>query len=147
MKVQPFFVAPEDYGQALNVLGGKITVLASNTETLGYEITLQQGEEGIGPPPHSHDWDESFFVLEGRVEIHCGGKSSVCGSGTLIHVPAGTVHGFHFCAGGGRMLEISGKGGRATRMFRNVSEAFPSGSADIPKLLDVLRENGVSVAA
>ena len=147
MKIQPFIVAPADYGPALNVLGAKITVLASNTETLGYEITLQQGEEAIGPPPHSHDWDESFFVLDGRLEIHCGGESSVCESGTLVHVPAGTVHGFRFCAGGGRMLEISGKGGRATRMFRSVSEAFPSGSLDIPKLLDVLRQNGVAVAA
>ena len=41
----------------------------------------------------------------------------------------------------------SGKGGRATRMFKNVSQAFPSASPDIPKLLDVLRQNGVTVAA
>ena len=46
-----------------------------------------------------------------------------------------------------KMLEISGKGGRATRMFKNVSKAFPTASPDIPKLLDVLRQNGVTVAA
>lgn len=51
------------------MLGTKITVLASNAATHGYEITLQEGEEGSWPPPHSHDWDESFYVLRGNVEI------------------------------------------------------------------------------
>jgi hypothetical protein len=60
MKARPFVVTPEDYGPALNVVGTSVTVLASNTETKAYEITLQQGDEGTGPPPHSHNWDESF---------------------------------------------------------------------------------------
>lgn len=63
MKPQPFIVSPNDYEPALNVLGTKVTVLASNAATQGYEITLQQGDEGMGPPLHSHDWDESFYVL------------------------------------------------------------------------------------
>ena len=147
MNSKPFLLAPKDYDQALDVLGMKITVLASNTATQGYEITIQEGAEGFGPPPHSHGWDESFFILEGQVEINCEGKSSVCGPGTLVHIPAGTVHAFAFRAAGGRMLEISGKGGRATQMFRNVSKDFPSVPDDLPRLLDVLRQNGVTVAA
>ena len=54
MKAQPFVVTPKDYNRALNVIGTKVTVLASNTATQGYEITLQEGDEGTGPPPHSH---------------------------------------------------------------------------------------------
>jgi quercetin dioxygenase-like cupin family protein len=146
MKIEPFIVRPRDYARPLSVLGVRVTVLASNTATHGYEITLQEGEEGAGPPPHSHDWDESFFVLSGRVEIHREGKSVVCDPGTLVHVPARAVHGYRFGAGGGRMLEVSGQGGRATRMFTNVSRAIPPGPPDIPKLLDVLLSNGVTVA-
>ena len=147
MNAKPFLVTPQTYEQALPVLGLRITVLAANTRTGGYEITLQEGDEGMGPPPHSHPWDESFFVLAGQVDISCAGDSMVCEPGALIHVPAGTVHGFRFRAGGGRMLEISGKGGRATQMFRNVSRQFPSPDVDVPKLLDTLSENGVTVAA
>jgi quercetin dioxygenase-like cupin family protein len=44
-----------------------VTVLASNAATQSYGITLQQGEEGPGPPPHSHDWDEAFYVLKGEI--------------------------------------------------------------------------------
>ena len=55
MKAQPFVVTPADYDPALNVLGTKVTVLASNAATQSYEITLQQGDEGTGPPLHSHN--------------------------------------------------------------------------------------------
>ena len=93
MKAESFVVSPETYEPALNVLGISVTVLASNARTQGYEITLQSGAEGAGPPPHSHVWDESFFVLRGRVELSIDGKAYVYGPGTLVHLPAGTVHG------------------------------------------------------
>src|SRR5687768_6463844 len=114
MQNQPFVITPQD-ASPISVLGVSITVLAANTATHGYEITLQEGEEGAGPPPHRHDWDESFYVLRGRVEIHCAGKTVTCEQGTLVHVPRGTVHGYRFCAGGGAMLEVFGHGGYATR--------------------------------
>jgi len=147
MTKQPFIVAPKDYGPALSVLGAQITVLASNAKTFAYEVTLQAGEEGVGPPPHSHDWDESFFVLDGQVEFALKSGAVVCKAGTLVHVPADTVHSFRFCAGGGRMLEITGQGGRATQMFRNISNEFPGAPTDIPRLLNAFQQNGVTVAA
>ena len=146
MKTEPFIVAPSDYDEAMNVLGVQINVLASNVATRSYEITLQAGDEGSGPPPHQHDWDESFFVVRGKVEITCEGNSTFCGPGTLVHLPAGTVHGYRFCAGGGQMLEITGQGGHAAEMFTNVSKEVPPGPPDLAKLLEVLSDNGVTVA-
>jgi hypothetical protein len=66
MAVRPFIVAPEDYAPALDIVGEHVTVLASGEATEGYEIFLQRGPEGNGPPPHSHPWDESFYVVKGR---------------------------------------------------------------------------------
>ncbi|WP_309682764.1 cupin domain-containing protein [Polaromonas sp.] len=146
-KPQAFVVTPQNYADPLNVLGIRITVLASNTATQGYEITLQQGDEGAGPPPHSHDWDESFYVLKGKVEIRCEDQTVACAPGTLVHVPAGTVHGYRFSAGGGELFEISGQGGFATRMFTKVSRALPPGPPDIAQLVGLLRQNGVTLAA
>lgn len=145
MTAKPFLVTPGDVAP-IDVLGVRITVLAANTATQSYEITTQEGDEGSGPPPHSHDWDESFYVLRGEVEIVCDGKTAVLGAGSLVHVPRGTVHGYRFGAGGGAMLEVSGEGGHATRMFRNVGKEFPRAVPD-PRLVAVLDENGVRIAA
>jgi quercetin dioxygenase-like cupin family protein len=147
MKAQPFVVTPQDYVPALNVLGIRVTVLASNTATQAYEITRQQGEKGMGPPPHSHNWDESFYVIAGEVEFTCSGKAVVCQPGTLVHVPAGTVHSFRYLADGCDVLEFTGQGGIATQMFTAVSREIPHSPPETSKLLEVLKQNGVTVQA
>ena len=146
MKAQAFIVQPSQYPRALDVLGTRITVLAPNTRTHGYEITLQEGPEGSGPPPHSHDWDESFYVTRGGVEFDCGGHSVCAGAGTLVHVPAGTLHAFRYARGGGAMLELTAAGGAATAMFTALAAEVPAGPPDVPTLLGVLERHGVTVA-
>ena len=146
MKLPYSVLTPDQRERALNVVGIQVTVLASNATTKSYGITLQQGDEGIGPPPHSHDWDEAFYVLLGEVEFTCEGKSHACPSGTLVQVPSGTVHAFRFGRGGGQMLEFTGPNALAAQMFAAVDREIPAGPLDIPKLLAVLERNGVTVA-
>jgi quercetin dioxygenase-like cupin family protein len=146
MSVGPFVLRPDQHEAALNVVGTQVTVLASNEATQSYGITLQRGEEGTGPPPHSHDWDEAFYVLKGEVHFVCDGDAYACGAGTLVHVPRGTVHAFSYGRGGGQMLEITGAGALAAQMFTAVDKEIPVGPPDVPKLLDVLKRNGVNVA-
>jgi hypothetical protein len=76
----------------------------------------------------------------------CDAKDYVCGAGTLVHVPRGTVHAFSYGSGGGQMLEITGAGARAAQMFTAVDKEIPTGPPDVPKLLEVLERNGVTVA-
>jgi len=147
MKPQPFVVTPNAYPRALNVVGERITVLASNASTQGYEIFLQQGEEGTGPPPHSHDWDESFYVMKGNVEITYGDQTINAKPGTLVHLPAGTIHGFRFGAGGGEMISVTNQNGQAAHLFTALDEEIPVGSPDIPKLIAVAEKCGVTVAS
>ena len=147
MDNQHLVLRPDQHERALNVVGTQVTVLASNSATQSYGITLQQGDEGTGPPLHSHDWDEAFYVLKGKVDFQCDGNAYACTAGTLVHVPRGTVHGFSYGSGGGQMLEITGAGALAAQMFTAVDSEIPAGPPDIPKLLDVLVRNGVTVAA
>lgn len=147
MPARPFVLMPEQRDRALNVLGTQVTVLASNGTTQSYGITLQQGDEGTGPPPHCHDWDESFYVLKGQIEFVCDGQTVTCTPGTLVHVPRGTVRGFRYGGGGGQMLEITGQGALATQMFTAVDREIPVGQPDVSKVLEVLGRNGVTVPA
>ena len=143
----PYFVLKPDQREVpLNVVGTQVTVLAPNAAAHSYGITFQRGDEGTGPPPHSHDWDESFYVLGGEIEFFCDGHTYVCQPGTLVHLPRGTVHAFHYGKGGGQMLEITGQDALASQMFTAVDREIPVGPPDIPKLLAVLERNGVTVA-
>jgi len=45
------------------------------------------------------------------------------------------------------VLEITGQGGMATQMFTAVSREIPPGPPEVPKLLEVLKQNGVTVQA
>src|SRR5215510_14658996 len=107
MAAKPFVVEPKNYAPALDIVGEHVTVLASAQSTGGYEIFLQRGPEGSGPPPHSHPWDESFFVMKGTVAFGFGAESGTAGAGALVHIPGGTGHWFRFGAGGAEMLSVT----------------------------------------
>ena len=113
MAVRPFIIAPDDYAEELNIVGEYVTVLASGEETEGYEIFLQRGPEGSGPPPHSHPWDESFYVvkvgidrrnLSRHVGEHPGGTKP---RGDRDHLAATSAETEPMHGAGGKMNESS----------------------------------------
>ena len=127
-------IKPSDRNAALNVIGVNVTVLANSK---AQKITLQSGVEGAGPPPHSHPWDESFYVTKGTVQFTCNGQTSNCHEGTLVNVPAGTAHAFSFGEGGGEMLEITTLNSKAIPMFSALDREIPPGLPDVPKVIEV----------
>ena len=145
MPARPFVVAPKDYAATLNIVGEHVTVLASGEATEGYEIFLQRGPEGSGPPPHSHPWDESFFVLSGEIEFGIAAESTTASSGTLVHMPAGTVHWFRFGRGGGEMISMTSRLG-ASKMFTEIAREVEPVNPDVQKLAAVGARHGMKVA-
>jgi quercetin dioxygenase-like cupin family protein len=128
MIAQAFVVSPQDRTPSLSVVGEHITMLARAAQTGSYEIFFQAGPEGRGPPPHSHPWDEAFYVLRGEVAFSIGNCQSLAVAGTLVQVPGGTTHWFRYRQGGGEMLTLtSGEGASAffTDVDRNVSSENP----------------------
>jgi quercetin dioxygenase-like cupin family protein len=145
MQPKAFALTPEQYARPLNVVGEKITVLASKNATGGgYEIFLQDGPAGSGPPPHSHGWDEAFFVLSGEIEFGFDDKKMTARPGTLVHLPAGTVHWFRFGAQGGRMLSLTSTG-NASELFTGIDQAIAPNAPDLAKLVEVAKRTGVTI--
>lgn len=145
MAVAPFVVTPEDYPPALDIVGEHVTVLASGEATAGYEIFLQRGPAGSGPPPHSHPWDESFFVLRGEIDFGVGAESTTAAPGTLVHLPAGTVHWFRFGAGGAEMLSLTSRLG-ASQMFAAMARSLDPQRPDLAALAAVGAPHGLKLA-
>lgn len=145
MAATPFVVTPKDYVRALNIVGEHVTVLASGEATEGYEIFLQRGPEGSGPPPHSHPWDESFFVIKGQIDFGIGAEATMGSPGTLVHLPAGTVHWFRFGKGGGEMVSMTSRLG-ASKMFADLAREVEPVNPDLGKLAEVGARHGLKVA-
>ena len=145
MAIKPFITAPESYAPALDIVGEHVTVLASGEATEGYEIFLQRGPEGSGPPPHSHPWDESFFVVKGRIEFGIGAESKTALPGTLVHLPAGTVHWFRFGKDGSEMISMTSRLG-ASKMFTDLAREVAPVNPDAQKFAEVGARHGLKVA-
>jgi quercetin dioxygenase-like cupin family protein len=142
----PFVVKPAVYAPALNIVGEHVTVLASGEATQGYEVFLQRGPEGSGPPPHSHPWDESFFVIKGDVDFGIGDESTTASAGTLVHLPAGTTHWFRFGAGGAEMISMTSRLG-ASKLFEEMAREVAPLNPDLDKLAEVGARHGLTVKA
>ena len=140
---KPFVVTQATSPRPLNVVGEKITVLASGDQTGGYEVFLQDGPPETGPPPHSHPWDETFYVLKGEVQFSLGDESQLAAPGTLVHLPAGTVHWFRCGSEGALMLSVTSRKG-ASEVFAALDREIPPGPPDVPKIIEVIRANGVT---
>jgi len=140
---EPFVVTQANAPRPLNVVGEKITVLASGDQTGGYEIFLQDGPPDTGPPPHSHPWDETFYVMKGEVSFSLGNEHQLAGPGTLVHLPAGTVHWFRCGPQGALMLSVTSKKG-ASQLFAAIDREIPPGPMDVAKIVSVITANGVT---
>jgi mannose-6-phosphate isomerase-like protein (cupin superfamily) len=50
---------------------------------------------GGGPGPHRHDFEETFVVLEGEIEVTFRGAQSIARAGDTVNVPSNAPHQFH----------------------------------------------------
>ena len=96
-------VARPDEDQALphlGLVGDTYTILISGDDTAGkYTLIDMYVPPGGGPPPHRHDFEEMFTVLEGEVELSFRGEQLVARAGETVNVPANAPHGFRNASG------------------------------------------------
>jgi quercetin dioxygenase-like cupin family protein len=106
-------IPADDHGRALtvadpdgagvphiSVAGGTYTVLVSGAQTAGsYCLIDMLVPAGGGPPPHRHDFEEMFTLLEGELEFTFRGKSYTVRTGSTVNVPANAPHAFKNVSG------------------------------------------------
>jgi quercetin dioxygenase-like cupin family protein len=144
MSHEPMVIAPEDRSRSLNVVGEQVTVLASGEQTGSFELFFQSGPEGCGPPPHSHPWDEAFYVLRGEIHFLVDGVERTAGAGTTVFVPAGTQHCFQLGAGGAEALSITSRSG-ASAMFTQLDAEISPDAPDLGQLVAIALTHGLTV--
>src|SRR6201996_3407620 len=103
MSGQPVPVPPDDLSRKLTVarpdedqalphiglVGDTYTILVAGQDIGGkYTLIDMHVPPGGGPPPHRHDFEEMFTVLDGEVLATFRGQTMTVKAGETIKVPA-----------------------------------------------------------
>jgi quercetin dioxygenase-like cupin family protein len=139
------FIEQAEAVTPLQVVGEQIRVLAPAARTGSYEIFLQSGSEGAGPPPHTHPWDEAYFITQGRLEVLLGDRKVELCAGEFAYVPRGTLHAFRILEPSTKFLSVNSHGG-AAEFFTDLDRET-GGSLDLPKLLSAAERHQIGIAA
>jgi mannose-6-phosphate isomerase-like protein (cupin superfamily) len=105
----PALIPPDDPARTLTVarpgtdeglthiglVGDTYTILLRGADTAGrYTLIDMHVPANGGPPPHRHDFEEMFTVLEGEIEATFRGEKLVLRAGETVNVPANAPHSF-----------------------------------------------------
>jgi quercetin dioxygenase-like cupin family protein len=143
-ELEPFFVTSEEH-QSLHVVGEVVSVLASVERTGSFEVFFQEGPEGAGPPPHTHAWDEAYYVIEGAIEVLTGDRTQNVAQSEFMFVPGGTPHSFRIKAARTRFLSFNSRAG-ASAFFRDI-DRDAGDTFDLGKLIQIADRHAVHVVA
>ncbi len=111
----------------ISLVGNTYTILLSGEDTAGrYSLIDMYVPPGGGPPPHRHDFEESFTVLEGEIEATFRGEKVTVRTGQVIQIPANAPHQFRNISGQpARLLCICSPAGQE-QMFREIGVEVPT---------------------
>jgi quercetin dioxygenase-like cupin family protein len=87
---------PEDPKmRRLSIAGGTYTILVTGKDTSGrYCLIDMLVPPGGGPPPHRHDFEEMFTILDGEIELTFRGEVQHASAGSTVNIPANAPHSF-----------------------------------------------------
>ena len=125
----------------ISVAGGTYTILLTGADPAGrYCLIDMLVPPGGGPPPHRHDFEEMFSVLEGEIELTFRGAKSVARAGETVNVPANAPHSFrNASAKPARLLCMCTPAGQE-EFFLAVGDPVGSRTAPPPSLSDSEKE-------
>jgi quercetin dioxygenase-like cupin family protein len=119
----------------IGLAGDTYTILLTGEDTAGrYCLIDMHVPPGGGPPPHRHDFEEMFAVLDGEIEITFRGAKSVLRAGETANIPSNAPHQFHNVSKQpARLLCLCSPAGQE-EFFMAVGIPLPTRTTPPPKL-------------
>lgn len=127
--------AESDQAPHLGIVGDTYTILLSGAETNDlYCLIDMYVPPGGGPPPHRHDFEETFVLLDGELEATFRGETRTIRNGQTIQIPANAPHQFRNASSKPvRMLCICSPAGQE-EFFRELGTPVAMRTTPPPKL-------------
>lgn len=131
-------------GESFPVLTDTITV-KHEAHATPYRLYEVRGPRDSGPPPHEHPWAETFYVLDGELDVVVGTETAHVGPGAVVHFPAHTIHTFAITTEDARFLAVT-EGEGAGRLFRQLATLGPvvPDEEHLPAIVGIAMANGLS---
>jgi quercetin dioxygenase-like cupin family protein len=119
----------------VGVVGDTYTILLTGNDTNGRFCLIDMHvPPGGGPPPHRHDFEETFVMLEGELELTFRGSKSVARAGDTVNIPSNAPHQFHNSSRKPvRMLCLCSPAGQE-KFFLEIGVPVPTRTTPPPKL-------------
>ncbi|MFC5180413.1 cupin domain-containing protein [Actinomadura harenae] len=113
-------------------IGGRTNVhyLATGATTDGHFglYRWEMGAQQTGGSPHFHrTFSESFFVLDGKVDLFDGDSWATRSPGDFLYAPPGGVHAFRNADGPATMLVLFAPGAPREPYFEELAEIVRTG--------------------
>ncbi len=122
----------------LNVLGMPLRFLCDSHETGGsWSLFEEEVPLGMGPPPHRHDWDEAYYILDGEVEFEIDGELVKSATGDFNYLPRNTIHGFKGASAAPARVLIFASPAHGSEFFEDVNDevrVLPDDLAKVPQI-------------
>jgi len=127
-------VQPENLPH-IGLVGDTYTITITGEQTNGRFCVIDMHiPPGGGPPPHRHDFEETFILLEGEMEAIFRGRKSTVRAGDTLNIPANAPHQFHNASAGPvRMICICSPAGQE-KFFGEVGVPVATRTTHPPKL-------------
>ena len=80
----------------IGLVGDTYTITVAGKDTNGRFCVIDMHvPPGGGPPPHRHDFEETFILLDGEMQVTFRGQKSTVRAGDTGNVPSNAPHQFH----------------------------------------------------
>lgn len=136
--ITPFILKSDESreGKTLNVLGMPVQIKVSAADTGGQlSVFLAAYGKNQGPPLHTHDVDEVFYIIEGDHIFEAAGQRFYSKPGDVVFVPRNTVH-TTLCTsdGGGKILFTVNPSAPVEELFQKL-DSYP----EFPPMEEIVR--------
>ncbi|MFO1161046.1 MAG: cupin domain-containing protein [Reyranellaceae bacterium] len=126
--------------ETLNVMGAPMIV----RRDAGMFVAEQPVPPGYFVPPHRHDDEETFLVMDGELTLIADGGETKAGPGTCRTFVPGELHGFRNDSGSTvKLLVIASPGVQLAEMFRHFDRAATTAALAPADIMAIAAEHGV----